>query len=158
VDRAGRAMRARGNEGVAALIKISEGSIGYVEYAYAMRLGLPMAMLQNKAGRYVAPNDRSGQAALASNVKQMPDNLRLFMPDPDGEDSYTSNARRWIRCGRNCTSGQSTSSRTRERSPQTSADGSPSFVKSVTGLSTGVTPLTTTHFGPSTLGFGCCLH
>jgi phosphate transport system substrate-binding protein len=96
VDWAGRAMRARGNEGVAALIKISEGSIGYVEYAFALRLGLPMARLQNKAGRYVAPSDRTGQAALASNVKLMPENLRMFLPDLDGEESYPIVSFSWL--------------------------------------------------------------
>jgi phosphate transport system substrate-binding protein len=96
VDWSGRAMRARGNEGVAALIKLSEGSIGYVEYAFAMRLGLPMAHLQNKTGRYVVPSDRSGQAALANNVKQMPANLRLFLPDPDGEESYPIVSFSWL--------------------------------------------------------------
>jgi phosphate transport system substrate-binding protein len=92
----GHAMRARGNEGVAALIKQSEGSLGYVEYAFAKRLGLPMAQLQNRAGRYVVPNDRSGQAALASSVKQMPENLRLFLPDPDGEESYPIVSFSWL--------------------------------------------------------------
>lgn len=48
------AMLASGNEGVASRIKISEGSIGYVEYGFAKRLGLPMAMLQNKAGKFVS--------------------------------------------------------------------------------------------------------
>ena len=90
------AMQARGNEGVAALIKQSEGCIGYVEYAFALRLGLPMAQLQNKAGRYVAPNDRTGQASLASNVKQMPENLRLFLPDPEGEESYPIVSFSWL--------------------------------------------------------------
>jgi phosphate transport system substrate-binding protein len=96
VDWAGRAMRGRGNEGVAALIKLSEGSIGYVEYAFALRLGLPMARLQNKAGRYVAPTDRTGQTALASNVKQMPENLRFFLPDPEGEESYPIVSFSWL--------------------------------------------------------------
>ncbi len=54
-------MLARGNEGVAARIKISEGSIGYVEYGFAQRLGLTMAELQNKAGNFVAPSHPSGQ-------------------------------------------------------------------------------------------------
>ena len=96
VDWAGRAMRARGNEGVAALIKHSEGAIGYVEYAFALRLGLPMALLQNKAGRYVAPSDRTGQATLANNVKQMPENLRMFLPDPEGEESYPIVSFSWL--------------------------------------------------------------
>jgi phosphate transport system substrate-binding protein len=45
VDWGGRAMRARGNEGVAALVKIGEGTIGYVEYGFAKKLGLSMATL-----------------------------------------------------------------------------------------------------------------
>jgi phosphate transport system substrate-binding protein len=97
VDWGGRAMRARGNEGVAALIKIGEGTIGYVEYGFARRLGLPMASLQNKAGQYVAPNDHSGQAALLGNIiKQMPANLRLYVPDPDGEESYPIVSLSWL--------------------------------------------------------------
>ena len=96
VDWGGRAMRARGNEGVAALIKIGEGTIGYVEYGFARKLGLPMASLQNKAGQYVSPSDRSGQAALLSNIAQMPSNLRLYVPDPDGAESYPIVSLSWL--------------------------------------------------------------
>ena len=46
---------APGNEGVAARIRLSEGSIGYVEYWFAQRLGLKMAALQNKAGAFITP-------------------------------------------------------------------------------------------------------
>ena len=96
VDWSRRATLARGNEGVAARIKISEGAIGYVEYGFARRLGLPMAWLQNRAGRYVAPAPASGRAALASSVKSMPSNLRLFLPDPDGEESYPLVSFSWL--------------------------------------------------------------
>jgi phosphate transport system substrate-binding protein len=96
VDWRGLAMLARGNEGVAGRVKVSESSLGYVEYHFAKRLGLPMAHLQNKAGRYVAPSGEGGQAALASNVKAMPDNLRLFLPDPEGEDSYPIVTFSWL--------------------------------------------------------------
>ena len=54
------AMLARGNEGVAHLIKISDGVIGYVEYGFAARLGLPMAALENAAGKFVRPTTRRG--------------------------------------------------------------------------------------------------
>ena len=87
---------ARGNEGVAGRIKHSWGSIGYVEYGFAKRLGLPMVYLQNKAGRYVEPGPQSGQAALAANVNQIPSNLRLFLPDPDGENSYPIITLTWL--------------------------------------------------------------
>jgi phosphate transport system substrate-binding protein len=90
------AMLARGNEGVAGRIKVSEASIGYVEYHFAKRLGLSMAHVQNKAGRYVAPSEQGGQAALAANVKQMPSNLRLFLPDPEGEESYPIVTFSWL--------------------------------------------------------------
>ena len=96
IDWSGRAMLARGNEGVAGLVKVSEGAIGYVEYGFARRLGLPTARLQNRAGHYVAPSDRTGQAAFASNVGQMPENLRLFLPDPDGEESYPIVSLSWL--------------------------------------------------------------
>jgi phosphate transport system substrate-binding protein len=96
VDWSGRAMLARGNEGVAGLVKLSEGAIGYVEYGFAERLRLPMAHLQNKAGRYVAPTARSGQATLASNVKEMPENLRLYVPDPEGQESYPIVSLSWL--------------------------------------------------------------
>jgi len=96
IDWSGRAMVARGNEGVAGLIKNSEGAIGYVEYGFAERLGLPMAQLQNKAGRYVAPSHGSGQAALTNNVKQMPTNLRLYVPDPEGAESYPIVSLSWL--------------------------------------------------------------
>ena len=64
VDWRGQAMLARGNEGVAGRIKVSEGSIGYVEYHFAKRLGLAMAHLENKAGQYVEPSGRTGQSRL----------------------------------------------------------------------------------------------
>jgi len=92
----GNVMLAPGNEGVSARIKISEGSIGYVEYGFAKRLGLPMAHLENKAGRYVQPNAESGQAALTASLDRLPSNLRIFIPDPEGENSYPIVSLTWL--------------------------------------------------------------
>lgn len=96
VDWRGVAMLAPGNEGVAGRIKVSEGSVGYVEYHFAKRLGLPIAQLQNKAGRYIEPSEASALAALADNAKTMPTNLRLFMPDPAGENDYPIVTLTWL--------------------------------------------------------------
>lgn len=96
VDWPGNAMAVRGNEGVASRIKLSEGAIGYVEYGFAKRLGLPMAWLQNKSGQFVEPNERAGQTALASSAAQMPENLRLFLPDPDGAEAYPIVTFSWL--------------------------------------------------------------
>ena len=64
-------MLAPGNEGVAGRIKISEGSIGYVEYWFAQRLGLRMAAVQNKAGAYITPTANAGELALLGRVAQV---------------------------------------------------------------------------------------
>jgi phosphate transport system substrate-binding protein len=96
VDWPGNAMAVRGNEGVASRIKMSEGAIGYVEYGFAKRLGLPVVHLQNKAGAFVEPSLNSGQAALAANVGQIPSNLRVFLPDPEGQESYPIVTFTWL--------------------------------------------------------------
>ena len=96
VDWPGKAMLARGNEGVAGIIKQAKDSIGYVEYGFAKRLALPMAHLENKAGRYVEPNAESGKAAVAANLKDVTDDLRIFLPDPAGDESYPIVSLTWL--------------------------------------------------------------
>jgi phosphate transport system substrate-binding protein len=90
----GRAMRATGNQGVARLIKESAGAIGYVEYGEAKRAGLEMACLENRAGKYIQPTGTSGLATLIE--AKMPSNLRLFIPDPEGDDSYPIVTFSWL--------------------------------------------------------------
>ena len=90
----GNAMRASGNEGVAGRIKQSLGSIGYVGYEFARRTGLKMALLENHAGRFVAPSDASSASALAN--AELPDNMRLYVPDPAPADAYPIVTLTWI--------------------------------------------------------------
>jgi phosphate transport system substrate-binding protein len=78
--------KSKGNEGVTASIKTTPGSIGYIEYGYAKSQDMPMATLENKAGGYVAPAPESAKAALAS--AQLPENMIVWVSDPDGKDSY----------------------------------------------------------------------
>jgi len=96
IDWPGAAMTGMGNEGVAQKVKISHGSIGYMEYGFARRLGLPVAILQNQAGEYVKPDATSGRAALAAAAADLPHDLRLFLPDPAGADSYPIVSLSWI--------------------------------------------------------------
>jgi phosphate transport system substrate-binding protein len=90
----GNAMRGKGNEGIASLIQNSSGSIGYVGFEFARRLGLNMAALENKEGKFLEPSDQSCAAGLAS--VQLPDNLRLFVPDPVGPGSYPIVTLSWV--------------------------------------------------------------
>jgi phosphate transport system substrate-binding protein len=53
----------KGNDGVAAVVKQTEGSIGYVELAYAVQNGMTMADVKNKSGNFIAPSIDSTTAA-----------------------------------------------------------------------------------------------
>ena len=90
------AMLASGNEGVASRIKISEGSIGYVEYGFAKRLGLPMAVLQNKAGKFVSPDDITGEQSLAEASAKTPAGLNQSIVDPAGANAYPIVTFSWL--------------------------------------------------------------
>jgi len=90
----GNAMRAKGNEGVAGMIEKSVGSIGYVGYEFANRLGLDMAALENKEGKYIQPSEQSCMSGLAT--AELPDNLRAFVPDPNGAESYPIVTYSWV--------------------------------------------------------------
>jgi phosphate transport system substrate-binding protein len=89
-------MLARSNEGVAARIRISEGSIGYVEYGFALRLNLPMATLENKEGQFVAPTPQSGVAALASTADVALEALDASTTNPGGAKSYPIVTYSWL--------------------------------------------------------------
>lgn len=53
----------KGNEGVAANVSRTRGSIGYVEYAYVKKNNMTFLQLQNKSGRWVIPDDLTFAAA-----------------------------------------------------------------------------------------------
>jgi phosphate transport system substrate-binding protein len=82
------------NDGVAATLRQTPGSIGYVEYAFAKFAKLEMAALQNKAGQFVAPGGKGGEEALAS-VK-LPADLRAWLPDPEGAQAYPIATYTWL--------------------------------------------------------------
>lgn len=82
------------NDGVTATIRQTPGAIGYIEYGYAVLAKVPMASLQNKAGKFVAPSGESGSAAL-SHVKLPPD-MRAWLPDPEGDTSYPIATYTWM--------------------------------------------------------------
>jgi phosphate transport system substrate-binding protein len=90
----GNSMRATGNEGVAGRIKQSIGSVGYLGYEFARRAGVEVALVENRAGHFVGPTEASTASALAG--AELPDNLRLYVPDPAGPDAYPIVTLTWI--------------------------------------------------------------
>ncbi len=85
---------AKGNEGVTAQIKQTDGAIGYVEFGYAEQNQLNMASLENKDGSFIAPSGES--AAKTLEAVELPENLRAFISDPEGADSYPIATYSWL--------------------------------------------------------------
>jgi phosphate transport system substrate-binding protein len=84
----------KGNEGVTAQIQQTQGAIGYVEFGYANNNGLHMASLENAAGKFIKPSDESAAKTLES--VELPENLRAFITDPEGDDSYPIVTYTWM--------------------------------------------------------------
>jgi phosphate transport system substrate-binding protein len=55
----------KGNEGVAAFVSRLPNSIGYVEYSYVKQNKMTYALMKNKDGQFVAPDDDTFKAAAA---------------------------------------------------------------------------------------------
>ncbi len=85
---------AKGNEGVTAQVQQTQGSIGYVEYGYAKQNKLKFAALENKSGQFIVPTEESASKTLESAT--LPPDLRVFISDPEGADSYPIVTYTWI--------------------------------------------------------------
>ena len=77
---------AKGNDGVAAAVKQTDGAIGYVEQAYALQNNFTYADVKNKAGNYVAPTIESTSAA--GDGIDVPADLRISVIDSPNPQSY----------------------------------------------------------------------
>jgi phosphate transport system substrate-binding protein len=84
----------KSNAGVSAQIQQAEGTIGYVEYSYAKKLGLAIAALENQAGNFVAPDMASAAAGLAE--ANFPADLRAFVPNPEAAEAYPIVTYTWL--------------------------------------------------------------
>ena len=82
------------NDGVTALIRQTPGGIGYIEYGYAMMAKVNVAALQNRDGKFVMANDKSESEALSRAI--MPPDLRVWLPDPEGDGSYPIVTYTWM--------------------------------------------------------------
>jgi phosphate transport system substrate-binding protein len=87
---------AQGNDGVAALVQLTPGAIGYLEYGYAELGQLSMASLQNHAGQFIAAGPESGRKALEG--AKIPPDLQIKVPDPQGSEAYPIVTYTWLLC------------------------------------------------------------
>jgi phosphate transport system substrate-binding protein len=78
----------KGNEGVAAYVQRVDGSIGYVEYAYALQNKMNHVKLKNKAGSYVDPTTETFQAAAAGADWKNAPGFYVVLTDQPGANSW----------------------------------------------------------------------
>ncbi|NJL97425.1 MAG: phosphate ABC transporter substrate-binding protein PstS [Synechococcaceae cyanobacterium SM2_3_2] len=87
-----------GNEGVAANIAAEEGSIGYVNQAYAVLEEMNTIAIENAAGNYVAATLENASSALDTEI---PEDFALLVPDPQGAEDYPIVGLAWVMVYRN---------------------------------------------------------
>jgi phosphate transport system substrate-binding protein len=87
---------AAGNEGVASRLAQSAGSMGYVEYGLARRLGLAVAALENKSGNFVAPSLDTGEDAVKQSTYVGLESLKSSILDPAGAGAYPIVSYSWL--------------------------------------------------------------
>nr|WP_295833749.1 phosphate ABC transporter substrate-binding protein PstS [uncultured Azospirillum sp.] len=79
---------AKGNEGVANMVKQTDGSVGYVEYAYAKQNNITYLDLQNKDGKTVTPKIEAFQAAAANADWANSKGYYVLLTDEPGAESW----------------------------------------------------------------------
>ncbi len=78
----------KGNEGVASYVGRIKGSIGYVEYAYALQNKMSYVLLGNRDGNYVSPNSKTFQAAAANADWVHAKGFYMVLTDQPGAESW----------------------------------------------------------------------
>lgn len=84
---------AKGNLGVAGMIRIFPGAIGYVEYGYALSNNMTIGALRNKSGHFIKPNPASTR--IASNVP-LPADTRIYLTNTETKGGYPISSFSWI--------------------------------------------------------------
>lgn len=86
-------MGAKGNPGVAGIIKQTAGTIGYIGSEYAFAQKIPYVSLQNLAGKFIAPSVESVSAAARGEI---PADTRVMVTNSPDPDAYPISAFTWI--------------------------------------------------------------
>lgn len=83
----------KGNPGVAGVVKETLGSIGYIGSEYALALALPTALIQNNAGNFVAPDEKSISASAETDI---PNDTRVMITNSANPEAYPISTFTWI--------------------------------------------------------------
>ena len=86
--KASKVVAGKSNSGVSANIQQIKGAIGYIEYSYKIKLGLPAAQVENKEGKYINPTVASFQDAAKYATWTANNDFYAVIGDPAGATSY----------------------------------------------------------------------
>ncbi|MDO4746715.1 MAG: phosphate ABC transporter substrate-binding protein PstS, partial [Bacillota bacterium] len=84
---------AKGNPGVAGVIKQTKNSIGYVGSEYAFAQKIPYASLQNQKGEFVMPSSETISAAASGSI---PADTRCSITNADASGAYPISTFTWM--------------------------------------------------------------
>lgn len=71
----------KGNDGIASVVKGTQGAIGYISASYAISHGIYVAAVQNAAGKYIYPNLANIEQA-AQTIRRIPGNNEVHIVSP----------------------------------------------------------------------------
>jgi phosphate transport system substrate-binding protein len=84
---------AKGNPGVAGLVKQLPGSIGYVELIYSLQNKMPAGLVMNKSGNYIRPSMEG--VSLAAGI-ELPEDTRVSITETEAEEGYPISGFTWL--------------------------------------------------------------
>jgi phosphate transport system substrate-binding protein len=87
---------AKGNEGVAGLVKQTPGAIGYMEPVYATQNKLSFGSVKNSAGKFIKASAPAVTAAAAAAAGQIPEDFRVSITNPPGDAAYPVASFTWL--------------------------------------------------------------
>jgi phosphate transport system substrate-binding protein len=89
-----KGLGAKGNEGVAGMIRQMDGAIGYIELIYAEQNKIPYGTVKNAAGEYVKATLDSVTKAAAT--AKMPNDFRVSITNAPGKGVYPVASFTWL--------------------------------------------------------------
>jgi phosphate transport system substrate-binding protein len=86
----------KGSEGVAGVVKLTPGSIGYFELAFSALTNISNADIQSRDGQFVTPSVQSAAADAAGAAADLPADLRATFVNAPGAGAYPITGFSWV--------------------------------------------------------------
>jgi phosphate transport system substrate-binding protein len=84
---------AKGNPGVAGLVKQLPGAVGYVELIYALQNDMPVGLIKNASGEFIEP---ALEAVSLAGQTELPEDTRVSITETGAEGGYPISGFTWL--------------------------------------------------------------